>query len=234
MIYCCSKSPGSYSGSQRNPSAETRKVIDELGIAYSPMSPESSQFQPRRTQSQSSINSQTRSGSKFENRQRSLHFFPTESFHVLNEVVLDRGPSAYMSQLELFVNSNHLTTIQADGVVLSTPTGSTAYSLSAGGSLVHPDVPSILLSPICPHSLSFRPMLLPDSSEIKLQVPLDSRYSVWASFDGKHRIELTRGDYVIVTRSRYPMMTITSSGLGRSWFQSISRCLHWVRFRKRI
>jgi NAD+ kinase len=139
-----------------------------------------------------------------------------------------------MSQLELFVNSNHLTTIQADGVVLSTPTGSTAYSLSAGGSLVHPDVPSILLSPICPHSLSFRPMLLPDSSEIKLQVPLDSRYSVWASFDGKHRIELTRGDYVIVTRSRYPMMTITSSGLGRSWFQSISRCLHWVRFRKRI
>ena len=83
---------------------------------------------------------------------------PTESFHILNDLVVDRGPSAFMSQLELFVDDQHLTTVQADGLVISTPTGSTAYSLSAGGSIVHPEVPSILVTPICPHTLSFRPV----------------------------------------------------------------------------
>ncbi|KAJ1339344.1 hypothetical protein BSLG_006045 [Batrachochytrium salamandrivorans] len=96
----------------------------------------------------------------------------TETFQILNDLVVDRGPSAYMSQLELFVDDRHLTTAQADGLVL-TPTGSTAYS-ATGGSLVHPEVPSFLITPICAHSLSFRPMLLPDSIELKVQVPLDS------------------------------------------------------------
>ena len=155
------------------------------------------------------------------------HAVPTETFHVLNEVVVDRGSSAYMSQLELFCDQKHLTTVQADGLVLSTPTGSTAYSLSAGGSLVHPLVPSILVTPICPHSLSFRPMLVPDSVELRVQVPLDSRSIVCASFDGKHRIELNRGDAIVVTRSCFPMKTVSSSHMSLDWFQSLSRCLHW-------
>ncbi|KAJ3034918.1 hypothetical protein HDV00_004528 [Rhizophlyctis rosea] len=131
-----------------------------------------------------------------------------ETFQILNDMVVDRGPSAYMSQLELFVDDRHLTTVQADGLVLSTPTGSTAYSLSAGGSLVHPEVPSFLVTPICPHTLSFRPMLLPDSIELKIQVPADSRNTAWASFDGRHRIELKQGDYITVGLSRWPMPTV--------------------------
>lgn len=70
--------------------------------------------------------------------------------------MVDRGPSPYVSLLELFGDEHHMTTVQADGLAVSTPTGSTAYSLSAGGSLVHPEIPALLLTPICPHTLSFR------------------------------------------------------------------------------
>ena len=71
-------------------------------------------------------------------------------------------------------DEHHMTAVQADGLVIATPTGSTAYSLSAGGSLVHPEIPAILISPICPHTLSFRPMLLPDTMELRICVPFNS------------------------------------------------------------
>lgn len=104
---------------------------------------------------------------------------PDAVFQILNDLVVDRGPSPYMSQLEVYGDDNHLTTVQADGLVVSTPTGSTAYSLSAGGSLVHPEVPAILVTPICAHTLSFRPMLLPDSMDLRVEVPIDSRNGAW-------------------------------------------------------
>ncbi|KAJ3017584.1 UNVERIFIED_CONTAM: NAD(+) kinase [Siphonaria sp. JEL0065] len=107
-----------------------------------------------------------------------------ETHHVLNEMVVDRGPSAYMSHLELFVDDAYLTTSMADGLVIATPTGSTAYSLSAGGSIVHPLVPALLVTPICPHTLSFRPMLLPESIELKVQVPRDARGTAWVLLTG--------------------------------------------------
>jgi NAD+ kinase len=141
---------------------------------------------------------------------------PVETFEVLNDLVVDRGPSPYVSLLELFGEStgvilsvvrgqkaddrelglkgddHHLTTVQADGLCVATPTGSTAYSLSAGGSLVHPGIPALLISPICPHTLSFRPMLLPDGMELRVCVPYNSRSTAWASFDGRGRVELKR------------------------------------------
>jgi NAD+ kinase len=146
---------------------------------------------------------------------------PVEVFEVLNDLVVDRGPSPYVSMLELFGaaafssstdllhvseltnttapfpprlsgDEHHMTTVQADGLTISTPTGSTAYSLSAGGSLVHPEIPAILITPICPHTLSFRPMLLPDSMELRICVPYNSRSTAWASFDGRGRVELKR------------------------------------------
>src|SRR5437879_3517590 len=93
-------------------------------------------------------------------------------------------------------DDQHLTTVQADGLVISTPTGSTAYSVSAGGSLVHPEISALLMTPICPHTLSFRPMLLPDSMELKIYVPFNSRSTAWASFDGRNRVELKRKLYI--------------------------------------
>ncbi|KAF9580960.1 hypothetical protein BGW38_002197, partial [Lunasporangiospora selenospora] len=152
---------------------------------------------------------------------------PTETFEILNDLVLDRGPSANLSLLELFGDEQHLTTVQADGIVISTPTGSTAYSLAAGGPLTHPEIPAILISPICPHTLSFRPMLLPDSMELRICVPFDSRSTAWASFDGRGRVELKQGDHIKVTASVYPFPTICSSTQSSDWFHSLSRCLRW-------
>ncbi|KAG0309099.1 hypothetical protein BGZ98_005211 [Dissophora globulifera] len=152
---------------------------------------------------------------------------PTETFEILNDLVLDRGPSANLSLLELFGDEEHLTTVQADGIVISTPTGSTAYSLAAGGPLTHPEIPAILISPICPHTLSFRPMLLPDSMELRICVPFDSRSTAWASFDGRGRVELKQGDHIKVTASVYPFPTICSSSQSSDWFHSLSRCLRW-------
>ncbi|KAJ1854786.1 hypothetical protein LPJ73_002425 [Coemansia sp. RSA 2703] len=150
------------------------------------------------------------------------------TFQVMNEVVVDRGPSPYLSQIELYGDGNHLTTVEADGLCLATPTGSTAYSLAAGGSLVHPEIPAILVTPICAHTLSFRPMLLPDSMVLRVVLPPDSRNTAWASFDGRHRIELRRGDHIQITASKYPLPTVCASqSQTQDWMSSLSRCLNW-------
>jgi NAD+ kinase len=148
-----------------------------------------------------------------------------EQFEVLNELVIDRGPSPYVSNLELYGDDELLTVVQADGCIFSTPTGSTAYSLSAGGSLVHPDIPAILLTPICPHTLSFRPMVLSDTMALRVSVPRNSRATAYCAFDGKGRVELRQGDYVTITASQYPFPTVTRTDT--EWFDSVSRTLRW-------
>ncbi|KAH0562475.1 hypothetical protein GP486_002832 [Trichoglossum hirsutum] len=148
-----------------------------------------------------------------------------EQYEVLNELVIDRGLSPYVSNLELYGDNELLTVVQADGCIFSTPTGSTAYSLSAGGSLVHPDIPAILLTPICPHTLSFRPMLLNDTMLLRASVPKNSRATACCSFDGKGRVELKQGDHVTIAASQYPFPTVLSQPT--EWFDSISRTLRW-------
>ncbi|CDZ98185.1 atp-nad kinase [Phaffia rhodozyma] len=152
---------------------------------------------------------------------------PVETFEVLNDLVVDRGPSPFVSMLELFGDEHHMTTVQADGLTVSTPTGSTAYSLSAGGSLVHPEIPAICITPICPHTLSFRPMLLPDSMELRICVPHNSRSTAWASFDGRGRVELKQGDHIKVVASKYPFPTICADKQSTDWFNAIQRTLRW-------
>ncbi|KAK7529635.1 ATP-NAD kinase-like domain-containing protein [Phyllosticta citribraziliensis] len=151
--------------------------------------------------------------------------FEAEQFEVLNELVIDRGPSPYVSNLELYGDNALLTVVQADGCIFSTPTGSTAYSLSAGGSLVHPDIPAILLTPICPHTLSFRPMLLNDSMLLRVAIPRNSRATAYCAFDGKGRVELRQGDHVTIAASQYPFPTVLSQPT--EWFDSLSRTLRW-------
>lgn len=144
-----------------------------------------------------------------------------ETHCVLNEAVIDRGPSPYLSVIDVNCDSNRLTTLQGDGIIVATPTGSTAYSLAAGGSIVYPSVPAILLTPICAHSLSFRPVLLPDSSVLSCEIPHDSRSTGWASFDGKHRKELKRGDKLVVRLSPFPLPTINKKAYTGDWFDSL-------------
>lgn len=89
-------------------------------------------------------------------------------FQVLNEVVIDRGPSPYLSNIDLFLDGKYITSVQGDGLIVSTPTGSTAYAVAAGASMIHPSVPAIMVTPICPHSLSFRPIVVPAGVELKV------------------------------------------------------------------
>ena len=112
---------------------------------------------------------------------------PGGSHNILNDIVLDRGPNPTMSGIEIFGDNEHFTTVQGDGVCVATPTGSTAYNLAAGGSLCHPENPVMLITAISPHTLSFRPIILPDTMVLRMGVPYDARASCWASFDGKER-----------------------------------------------
>ncbi|KAH3900410.1 NADH/NAD(+) kinase SCDLUD_003389 [Saccharomycodes ludwigii] len=153
------------------------------------------------------------------------HHYKDFERQVLNELTIDRGPSPFISNLELYGDKSLLTVAQADGLIIATPTGSTAYSLSAGGSLVYPSVNAIAVTPICPHTLSFRPIILPDSMVLKVKVPYDSRSTAWAAFDGKNRVELQNGDYVIISASPHSFPTIESKNT--DFIDSISRTLNW-------
>ncbi|KAL3473084.1 ATP-NAD kinase-like domain-containing protein [Aspergillus californicus] len=153
---------------------------------------------------------------------------PDSVVHILNDLVVDRGPNPTMSSIELFGGDEHFTTLQADGVCISTPTGSTAYNMAAGGSLSHPDNPVILITAICAHTLSFRPIILPDTVVLRVGVPYDARTSSWASFDGRQRVELLPGDYVTVSASRYPFANVLPhGGRGDDWMHSLSKTLNW-------
>ena len=111
-----------------------------------------------------------------------------EDVHAMNEVVIHRGKEAHLAIIEVFVGGRFLTEAVADGMIISTPTGSTAYSLSSGGSIIHPLVSSLLMTPICPRSLSFRPLILPANTPITLRLSEKNRgRELEVSIDGRRR-----------------------------------------------
>lgn len=118
----------------------------------------------------------------------------------LNDVVVHRGPFARIIALEAHIDGHYFTTYEGDGVIISTPTGSTAYSLSAGGPLVAPDVPVILITPICPHSFYSRPLVISNGKRIK--IVLHPRFDeVMLTIDGQYGVRLEAGDKIEVCRS---------------------------------
>ena len=147
--------------------------------------------------------------------------------YVLNEVLIDRGPKPVMVELDIAVDGYHVTKVAADGVILSSPTGSTAYSLAAGGSMVHPGVPALCVTPICPHSLSFRPIVLPDSVVVTITCPRDARNTAWAAFDGKFQTELARGDAVVVRVAGFPVPSVCNASENNDWFAAVKQGLLW-------
>ncbi|KAI0145208.1 ATP-NAD kinase [Xylariaceae sp. FL1272] len=153
---------------------------------------------------------------------------PDGTYEILNEIVVDRGPNPTMSYIEMFGDEEHFTSVLADGLCVSTPTGSTAYNLAAGGSLCHPENPVMLVTAICAHTLSFRPIILPDTIVLRIGVPYDARTNSWASFDGRERIELRPGDYVTISASRFPFASVQPQGRrSEDWVNSISGKLGW-------
>lgn len=145
----------------------------------------------------------------------------------MNEVTVDRGMSPFLTNLECYCDGSFVTHVQGDGLIVATPTGSTAYNLGAGGSMVHPQVAAMLFTPICPHSLSFRPLIFPDHVELCIQVPHGSRSEAWCSFDGRDRCQLGPGDAVVVTVCKWPLPTVCSVDTSQDWFRSVREGLHW-------
>ena len=159
---------------------------------------------------------------------------PLLSRVVLNELLLERGPSPYMATLNATVDGEPLTTVAADGLIVATQTGSTAYSLSAGGSILSPDTASIVFTPICPHTLSFRPLLFPDSAVLRLEVPPGARACAWASFDGRDSMQLEGGDFVVVSSSPWPLPLVCRGTALSDWIRAIKFKLYWnVREKQR-
>ena len=153
---------------------------------------------------------------------------PEGEWLALNEVVIDRGTATMLGMLHVYCDEHFITSAQADGIIVATPTGSTAYSLAAGGPLVAPSIPAFLLTPICPHSLSFRPTILPDSVTLRVELPRSCRQgSAQVSFDGKNPQTLYPGDSVLVRTSVYPLPAVCSVDQHVDWFNSVTKKLLW-------
>ena len=147
-----------------------------------------------------------------------------ETFHCLNDVVINKGALARMIQVKIWIDKNEIATVKADGLIVSTPTGSTAYSLSAGGPIVHPNVPAIIIAPICPHTLTFRPMVIMSDAEVKLQL-LTEHEEVYCTIDGQRGGPLEKNEEVIVQKSDQSLTLVSSPG--RTYFDLIHEKLGW-------
>ncbi|EGO00957.1 hypothetical protein SERLA73DRAFT_178956 [Serpula lacrymans var. lacrymans S7.3] len=136
-----------------------------------------------------------------------------DEWQVMNEIALHRGSSPHLNTIDIYVDGQHLTEAVSDGVIVSTPTGSTAYSLSAGGPIVHPSLSAVVLVPICPRSLSFRPLVFPSSSSVTLRIGDRSRAAAGVSMDGRVSHVLNPGDSVTVQVSPFPVPCINRSSI---------------------
>lgn len=146
------------------------------------------------------------------------------SHDVLNDVVINRGIGSRIVDLSITIDSNQITTFKADGLILSTPTGSTAYSLSAGGPIVFPTLPLMIVTPICPHTLTNRPLVISNSRIIEVKLYHDTS-GLQVTLDGQINVDLVNGDVIKVTKSKKAVNFIKSPF--RDYFSILKTKLMW-------
>lgn len=151
---------------------------------------------------------------------------PQQEELALNDLVVAHGSLVRVLHLSMQINGRYVTTYAADGLILGTPTGSTAYSLSAGGPLVHPALSVILITPICPHTLTSRALLVPDTHEVTLQAESLDGESVRVTVDGQIGIPMLPDDTIRITRAPYPARLVTQIG-GDTFYEKLQTKLHW-------
>jgi len=144
--------------------------------------------------------------------------------HVLNDAVVNKSALARMIELELAIDDDFVCRYRADGLIVATPTGSTAYSLSAGGPIVHPSVESILITPICPHTLTDRPVVIRDSSRIEVKLA-GSAESAFLTLDGQKGIPMQAEDTIRIQRS--PLCLKLIQPPKKSYFEILRNKLKW-------
>jgi NAD+ kinase len=132
-----------------------------------------------------------------------------EEHHVLNDMVINKGALARIIYLETYIDDSYLTTFKADGLIIHTPTGSTGYCLSAGGPIVHPILSCLGITPICPHTLTDRPLILPDAAVLEVVLKSDNE-DVYLTLDGQVGFALKHGDIIEAKKSEHSMYFIMS------------------------
>ena len=148
-----------------------------------------------------------------------------EKRHVLNDIVINKGAIARIVDLEVKINRHTLTTFKADGLIVSTPTGSTGYSLSAGGPIVHPLMSCIVITPICPHTLTNRPIVVTDESVISIRDTSSFEGKVNLTLDGQVGFELLDDDIVEVRKALVTTSLVVSRN--RDYFEVLRTKLKW-------
>jgi NAD+ kinase len=142
----------------------------------------------------------------------------------LNDVVINKGTLAKIINLDLYIDELLVSNLRADGLILSSPTGSTAYSLSAGGPIVSPALPLVIITPICPHTLSNRPLVVSHDSKIKIKID-SSTYPVFATFDGNESLEMEHGFELVVSKSSHELSLLRSPNT--KYFDVLKDKLMW-------
>jgi NAD+ kinase len=142
----------------------------------------------------------------------------------LNDAVLNKAALARIMDLELRVDGEYVTTYKADGLILSTPTGSTAYSLAAGGPIVYPTVEAFVVTPICPHTLTNRPLVIPDSATIEVEFKAGDD-AVFLTLDGQIGIELVRGDHIRVRKAAEKLLLVRPAK--KTYYEILRNKLKW-------
>ncbi len=150
---------------------------------------------------------------------------PEESFIALNEITLARGDTGRLVALRARVNGELLNDYRADGLIVATPTGSTAYSLSAGGPLIAPDAGVFVITPICPHSLSQRSLVLSDDSIVELSSKEPQSGPMIFTVDGRDSIHIGHGDRIEVQKASFSFHLLLLEG--RSFYDALRKKLHW-------
>lgn len=149
-----------------------------------------------------------------------------EDFNVLNDIVINKGALARIVNLKVYVDNQHMTSYRADGLIIASPTGSTAYSLSAGGPIIHPSMRALVLSPICPFALTNRPIVIPDSSVIKVQLTTrNGDEDVRITLDGQTGYSMKSGDILEAKKADTPVKLIQSPD--KNYYQLLRKKLHW-------
>jgi len=142
----------------------------------------------------------------------------------LNDIVINKGTLARLAEIKTYINDEYLTTYRADGLIVSTPTGSTAYSLAAGGPILHPAVAGIIMTPICPFTLTNRPLIVPDSANIKIEVS-EKDSDLMLTVDGQEGIDLKKNDVVIIKKWPHPIHMINMAD--KNYFDILKTKLRW-------
>jgi len=150
--------------------------------------------------------------------------FDGQTHFALNDLVIDKGASPRILDLELYVGGQFVNTSTADGLIISTPTGSTAYSLSVGGPIVHPRMQAIILSPICPHVLANRPMILKGDEPVEVVIK-SAGGEVKLTVDGQINFPLRQGDRIMVRKSDHSVRLVRSSN--RTYYDVLRTKLKW-------